>query len=178
MKKLIIFLILFLGIFYCDAQSYIRNEYVCAGSSFTWQIDAPTSAIIIVKSEFAEENVYDTLIGNEIIIHPNDTNPAYYTIMSINGLSLPCQEILFVNVLPLPEANITANNHNLNIAMNDRCNYLRIINTSDNTLFHAENWGSPPSNINVNNIPSGNYNVIIRDDSGFKCQCTISITIP
>lgn len=178
MKKLIIFLILVLGIFHCYAQSYIREEYVCAGSSFTWQIDASASDTIILKSEFAEENVYDTLVGNEIILYPNDIDPAYYTIISINGSTLSCQEILFINVLAVPEANITANNHDLIISMNDRCNYLRIINTSDNTLFYAENWGNPPSNTIVNNVPSGYYNIIITDDSGFSCRTTIPITIP
>lgn len=178
MKKLIIFFILFWVIFCCNAQSYIREEYVCAGSSFTWQIDASASDTIILKSEFAEENVYDTLVGNEIILYPNDTDPAFYVIVSINGSSLPCQEILFVNVLPLPEASITISNHDINISMNDRCNYLRIINTSDNSLSHAEDWSNPPSNTIVNNVPSGYYNIIITDDSGFNCRTTIPITIP
>ena len=176
MKRTII--VLFLGFFCCHAQSYIRNEYVCAGSSFTWQIDASPTDTIIIKSEFIEENVYDTLVGNEVTLHPNDTNPAYYMVMSINNSSLPCQEILYINVLPIPGTNITANNHDLNISMNDRCHYLRIINTADNTVFHAENWNSPPSNININNVPSGNYNIIITDDSGFSCRVTIPITIP
>lgn len=178
MRKLVVFLVLVLGIFHCNAQSYIREEYVCAGSSFTWQIDASASDTIIIKSEFAEENVYDTLVGNEIILYPNDIDPAYYMIMSINGSPLSCQEILFINVLAMPEANITVNNHDLNISMNDRCQYLRIINTSDNSLFHAENWGNPPSSTIVNNVPSGCYNVTITDDSGFNCRTTIPITVP
>jgi hypothetical protein len=177
MKKLVIFLILVLGIFYCDAQSYIREEYVCAGSSFKWQLDASNTSTIIIKTEYADENVYDTIVGNEITLYPNDTNPAYYKIVSINDSVLPCTEILYINVLPGPEASITINSNNLHISMNDGCNYVRIINTTNNSLFYAENWGTPPDNININLGP-GNYNAIFTDDSILHCRVTIPITIP
>lgn len=171
MKKVIVFLVIVLGnLQFTQGQPAFVE--ICQGDSYTWYFDTPPTSQVVIRAMKPGSITYDTINNNQIVLSPQEYT--IYDIISINGNAYTCNESLIIEVISILPT-ITINNNNLSISVT--ANTPVFIHVTNNNALLYRYYDYEGNNINIDNIPSGNYKIHISGENT-NCRTTTSITVP